>query len=39
MRKLSCFILLGAVLGLLVLSCEKAPNPVQAPLSDQSGVK
>ncbi|MGH7455092.1 MAG: hypothetical protein ACRENG_27300 [bacterium] len=39
MRKLSYLMLLGAALGLLVLSCEKAPNPTAVPVSDQGGVK
>jgi len=38
MKKLSCFMMLGAVLGLLALSCEKAPNPMQAPLTEKNGV-
>jgi hypothetical protein len=34
MKKLSCFMMLGAVFGLLVLSCENAPNPTAVPLSE-----
>lgn len=36
MKKLSYLMVVVAVLGLVVLGCEKTPNPVEVPLSEQS---
>jgi hypothetical protein len=38
MKKLISFMMLAAVSGLFVLSCDQASNPVEETLSDQSGV-
>ena len=38
MKKLSRLAVLVMALGLIALGCEKAQNPMEAPLSDQSGV-
>ena len=38
MKKLFCLAALGAVAGLIILGCQKSENPVEEPLSDQSGV-
>ncbi len=38
MKSLPYLTVLVAVLGLIVLGCEKATNPVQAPLTETNGV-
>ncbi len=38
MKKIISLMMLAAVLGLFVLSCDQASNPVETPLSDQNGV-
>jgi hypothetical protein len=38
MKKQSCLAALVAVAGLMVLGCQKSPNPVEAPLAEQGGV-